>query len=701
VKPFYFAIPSHGKQKASNRELPFQFCALLGCLAQCNASTICNGCDQSNTYFIGDDSLRRKHRHAYLAEICQQLDDPEYIFELPRRNAGRTRKHKRYVLDSGATVTVINNPSLFKTVEKYKPGTRVQVANKSFVEVELIGTIEISLCDRDGNKHIFLLSNVHYSPHFSTNLLSTDELWRQHRLSTHLCDESYLDFYGVQLPIHRSPNREYEIRAFGVQHMQVLPAELWHKRFMHVGNDALRKMQCCVQMSGKFDSTTCDACLRGGAKKLPYGYTPRRARTDQSFRKPNNFKAFGERIASDLCDMEVLGTDGERYAIIFHDSATKYAVVYCLKDKTRETVLAAFQQFLVEHQHFLPNGVGVFWTDNGGEYQNADMEKFCEEICVRRAWTIPYSSPQNPYAERAWGVALRKVRTSLTASGTPERYWPYAIQHAVLVHNILVDNNCISPYQKVHGEAYNYSQLRVLFSLCYYLVPERDRASKLSPTALASRYLGPDPVRHGHMVETSTGVITSGYHVVFNENRYFLDKMHRKMVTFDENGDASSDSSARRRQMFREQRDGDEPMHANDEHDSGEHDDDTHSDNPPSSKDTGPIRLRDDLNPILPSNDARHGDLDHWSMGHCDRSTCTYPRNHPGPHSDEELHEDGTPRGYLRPRPRRIYAECCREEDCTFHLDHCGPCEDCRVCMYSHARLLYLTCHWLYREPGP
>ena len=48
--------------------------------------------------------------------------------------------------------------------------------------------------------------------------------------------------------------------------------------------------------------------------------------------------------------------------------------------KEKSTVLAAFQRFLSDHSAFLPNGVGEFWTDGGGEYCNSDMDQFCEEI---------------------------------------------------------------------------------------------------------------------------------------------------------------------------------------------------------------------------------------------------------------------------------------------------------------------------------
>ena len=450
---------------------------------------------------------------------------------------------------------------------------------------------------------------------------------------------------GKRLPI--SGTRSFHIEAFALAPIQRLPAELWHRRLMHISPAAVKRMQCHIPMSGE-PPMPCHACLQGGSVKLPFGETSRRARPDASYRKQNKFTQFGQRISSDLCDMGEEGIDGERYAIIFHDSAEKYAAVYCIKDKTKETVLATFRQFLVEYQDQLPNGVGTFWTDNGSEYQNADMEQFCEEICVKRAWTIPYNSVQNPYAERAWGVALRKVRTSLLASNTPTKYWPYAIKHAVLIHNITVDKECSSPYERVHGEKYDYARLRVPFPLCYYLVPERERASKLSPKAVPARYLGPDPVRHGHMVDVpSLGYVTSGYHIVFNENRYYHDGLHQKLVHYDDDGNTSrGGTAAERRAHYREQRDNPDAA------DPVPHGTDADGENLPIHR-RDPVPLRDDIvdadSGVSPTDDGRHGTLDHWSDNHCEDTQCLYPRGHSGAHSHEENTEDGAPRPYFRP----------------------------------------------------
>ena len=49
--------------------------------------------------------------------------------------------------DSGATISATSNLELFVSIEKHSPGKRAQVANKSLVDIALIGTIRLNLLD--------------------------------------------------------------------------------------------------------------------------------------------------------------------------------------------------------------------------------------------------------------------------------------------------------------------------------------------------------------------------------------------------------------------------------------------------------------------------------------------------------------------------------------------------------------------------
>ena len=624
----------------------FTFCNILSALVCPHEAPGCTGCQSDHCYLVDQIGVVRKRRAlAKLQEDVSELNRPS-SFTLVSHD--RTAKHykgarKLLVVDSGASISTTSSIDNLHSVDNWHPNTKVQVANKQFVTVICTGTMRLTVQDKHGKPLVILLRNVHYSPDFSHNLLSTDELYRQHGITTKLGGHNYLKTPNkTRIPIAKTKN-QYQLHAY-----QVTPAEsalLWHRRLMHIGTKAMQNMQSVIpslNMQG-VSFQDCDACLQGGSKRQPMQPSPPRPR--EASRKHPRFTAFGQRIASDLCGPFETGLDGELYAINFVDTTTKYTAVYCIPDKTKETVLAAFQRFLSDHHAHLPNGVGHFWTDGGGEYLNSEMDKFCEEICIRRNITVPYNPQQNPYAERTWGTLLRKVRTCMAESGIPDKFWPYAIQQAALIHNVVVDENGMSPYYRLHGEHFDYSKLHAFGCLCYYLLPDRDRESKLSPTALPAIYLGTDQDRNGHHLHVpDLQRTTAAYHVVFNEHRFYS-REQKNRVHFDASADRNIEPIGRTRREYIEQpADGD--ANQPDQH-----------------------NANDDAQRNKPVDDPRHGDSNTWNDQHCENSECLYPRGHNGPCSHEEVHSR------FRPLPRRIYAECAID-DCVYCAEHAGPCVD-------------------------
>ena len=178
-------------------------------------------------------------------------------------------------------------------------------------------------------------------------------------------------------------------------------------------------------------------------------------------------------------------------------------------------------------------------------------------------------------------------------------------------------------------------------------MPEKDRQSKLSPTALPGFYLGVDHDRNGHHVHIpSLERTTAAYHVVFNENRTYANEQRSK-VYFD-TPESTFEPIGRTRREYTEQPATESPADNNADDEA-------------------------DQSPDKPVDDPRHGAPDSWNDNHCENSQCLYPRGHDGPCSHEEV------RTRFRPRPRRVYAECIAE-DCTFCADHSGPCVDKSGC---------------------
>ena len=663
--------------KKHTKNAPFNFCfSIFSLLAASSASeNRCPECNPNVTYKCGTNGLSRHRRPTKPKELARTSKSVK--FQISNELSKRTNKHKKSYIsnlskkhrsswtpDSGATVSVTNRVDLFETIEDHFPNKRVRVANGSSVDVMFTGSIRLNVINKDGVETSILVRDVCYSPHFSGNLLSVRELSKQHGIEAVFGQKSYLRTpEGDKIPIPENHGKQYILKAYATS--SVDDAELWHCRFMHAGNDAIKRVieTHLTHLSGtQFDFSKCHACLQGGARKLSFGTTDKRIRVQDksnNLSKSKRFWKFGQRISSDLCGPFPVAEDGSKYCINFHDSSEKYVVVYFLKDKDKETVLEAFQQFLFDHSKQLPDGVGLFHTDNGGEYQNRDMERFCEEICTKQSYTVPYLPQQNPYAERTWGDLLRKVRTAMVAAKLPDKYWTYAMRQAALVHNIIPDKDGSSPWERVHDETYSYSRLHVLGCLCYYLVPKRDLESKLSPRALPAVYLGEESNRNGHTVYVpSLRRITAAYHVVFNERRFYdFDRSHSgSHVRFDTQSSPTRRSGANFVPVTR-------TSDHQDGHDAeNNHDEDDGSRTPqPGSPD------------YSPANDMRHGTMDEWNDDHCDNSNCLYPKGHDGLCSD--MQRSGTRSRVSQVKDRSLYLEC-TTASCIFHADHCGSCRD-------------------------
>ena len=101
-------------------------------------------------------------------------------------------------------------------------------------------------------------------------------------------------------------------------------------------------------------------------------------------------------------------------------------------------------------------------------------------------------------------------------------FWTYCMQQAAKVCSALLGDRGKSTYEMAWGKPFDYKTLHVWGCKTYYLVPEHDRPSKLSPRAMAAVYLGDDPQRKGHVVWIpELRKITTAYHVVFSEDEYY------------------------------------------------------------------------------------------------------------------------------------------------------------------------------------
>jgi transposase InsO family protein len=68
--------------------------------------------------------------------------------------------------------------------------------------------------------------------------------------------------------------------------------------------------------------------------------------------------------------------------------------------KTKDGVLARFQEFKAQVENLTKRKIKVLRSDNGGEYTSKDFSNLCIEAGIKREYTVPYNPQQNGVAER-------------------------------------------------------------------------------------------------------------------------------------------------------------------------------------------------------------------------------------------------------------------------------------------------------------
>ncbi|RVW18959.1 Retrovirus-related Pol polyprotein from transposon RE1 [Vitis vinifera] len=103
--------------------------------------------------------------------------------------------------------------------------------------------------------------------------------------------------------------------------------------------------------------------------------------------------------------------------------------------KTKDEVNLLFQNFhkMIETQYNAK--VRVLRSDNGGEYQSSNLQKYLEGHGIIHQTTCSNTPQQNGVAERKNWHLLEVVRASLIAAKTPISYWGEAITSAAYLIN--------------------------------------------------------------------------------------------------------------------------------------------------------------------------------------------------------------------------------------------------------------------------
>jgi hypothetical protein len=147
------------------------------------------------------------------------------------------------------------------------------------------------------------------------------------------------------------------------------------------------------------------------------------------------------------------------------------------------------------HLNQIENQVGtkirVIVTDNGTEFKNQRMKKYCEDKGIKHIFTVPYSSIQNGKVERTHRVDSETAICLLQDSGLPMTLWTYAMKFGCYCRNRALSRSSRStktPLELLTGQKPRFHSLA--FGQEVYIQTQNRKLGKLDRKAQVGRFLG-------------------------------------------------------------------------------------------------------------------------------------------------------------------------------------------------------------------
>ncbi|GJZ58699.1 putative RNA-directed DNA polymerase [Tanacetum coccineum] len=163
----------------------------------------------------------------------------------------------------------------------------------------------------------------------------------------------------------------------------------------------------------------------------------------------------------------VTSSEGFKYFLTVVDDYTRAVWVYMIKSKDEVSQFITVFYNLIENQ--FNKIIKVFRSDNGTEFVNQHVNKFCADKGIIHQTFCAYTPQQYGIAERKHRHLLNVARSLMFQVGIPFRMWPECILTATCLINRLPSSvlSGKSPYEMIYKKCPSLAHLRVFGCLCF------------------------------------------------------------------------------------------------------------------------------------------------------------------------------------------------------------------------------------------
>ncbi|CAB0032910.1 unnamed protein product [Trichogramma brassicae] len=268
---------------------------------------------------------------------------------------------------------------------------------------------------------------------------------------------------------------------------KVIPSSgmLWHIRLGHASIDYLKELQKqedklkLVKFTREIQD--CETCVLAKMEKLPFKNN--RDRSDRSLHKIHT-DTLGPISPTSF-------PDRNRFIIVFIDDYSRYAKVYCVKNKSESG--DCLEDF-IEHIRNLSDSkerICYIRADNGTEFTGGKFEEIMKKEGISRDFAPPYTPELNGTAERFNKTIQKKIRALMIDAGLPSTMWELAANAATYIYNRTPHKGIEfkTPLSMINKKRNNHiSELKRFGCLSYIRIPQTE--TKFSVRALKAFLVG-------------------------------------------------------------------------------------------------------------------------------------------------------------------------------------------------------------------
>ena len=431
-----------------------------------------------------------------------------------------------WVLDSGASHHIIRTCEHMHNYKELNPPMRITVGNGATMEA--VGVGDVCFDTRVGRQEYEVtLTDVWYVPEAVMNLMSVKRLAAA-GVSVHFDAEHGVcalerageviaeAFFDEDLPCLRVKYPPDTKSPMAMVTGAQADAQLWHRRFGHLGYDNLERLVAEDMVKGvnveakhfrkAGESGPCEPCVLGKHAKKPF----------KSSESPDPTEPL-ELLHMDLCGpLETPSREGHIWIATLLDDYSKMSVVTLLKKKRH--VAKAMKEVITQLETRTGKKVKILQTDRGSEYVNAEMKDFCKKKGIVHRLSVAYTPEQNGAAERLNRTLQDRARSMLVDAHLPKELWGEAVNTANYIRNRSpAGDRDRTPWELFYGIKPDVSHLRVFGSTAYAKLPEQKR-QKFDPKSRRGIFVGYEDNTKGYRLLIEGKLIISR-DVVFDERK--------------------------------------------------------------------------------------------------------------------------------------------------------------------------------------